>query len=81
MKNLPGFKKLYSAIVKDHFLGTWISDDKQHQITEALRGGGYHVVPLSRDASDKFMQRSDTTMFYNIATLEEAVSIYEKYLK
>jgi hypothetical protein len=77
---LKGFKRLYSSIVKDHFLGTWISDDREWMIEVALRGGGYNVRPMKNDPNNIYYQTPyGSTIFDNLPTLEEAYKTYLKY--
>lgn len=81
-KELEGFKKLYSAIIPNHFLHTWVSDDEEYMIEIALRGGGFNIIPMNNDPMSRYHQTLHAeTIYLNIPTLDEAVQIYNKRLK
>lgn len=77
---IADFTPLYSAIVPDHFLGTWLSKDKKWMIEVALRGGGYNVRPMENNMDSVYWQTPyNSTIFDNLSTLEKAYEIYKKY--
>lgn len=67
---MRGFKKIYSNIVKDHFLNAWMSEDGMYVISKALRGEGYYIHKLDESVDS-----------VHVKTPEEGVEFYEKYLK
>lgn len=79
-KNIEGFKKLYSYIVKDQFLGAWISNDKKYQIYLNFKGT-YDILPYDLGIHLEYWNHSNYEEFRNIETIDKAEEIYNKYLK